>query len=139
MPAQLPNARIDCANPSPDGGRKAIPVHKIDTAAAVRPLKLITPPEHYVEQVDIEHEIETIEPLLFILRRFVEQLARRLEAIYLVTGEFQLSLGLASGAECDPHQSAKNRTPGPCFPDRRAIARFSLIHPQDGRSSRPRS
>jgi protein ImuB len=64
-----------------------------------RPLKLVTPPETFSEQIEFETEIETAEPLLFVLRRFVEQLSRRLELIYLVISEFQLQLGLSSGAK----------------------------------------
>jgi protein ImuB len=64
---------------------------------SIRPLKLISPPEIFSEQIEFEHEVETADPLIFVLRRFVEQLAQRLKAIYLVAGEFQLHLGLASG------------------------------------------
>ncbi len=62
-----------------------------------RPLKLVAPPDEFAEQIDFEHEIETTEPLLFVIRRFVEQLSRRLELIYLVVAEFHLRLGLSSG------------------------------------------
>jgi nucleotidyltransferase/DNA polymerase involved in DNA repair len=64
-----------------------------------RPLKLVVPTEEFSEQMDFENEIETVEPLLFVLRRFVEQLSRRLELIYLVVAEFQLQLGLSSGSK----------------------------------------
>ena len=64
-----------------------------------RPLKLVVPTEEFAEQTEFENEIETAEPLLFILRRFVEQLSRRLELIYLVVAEFHLQLGLSSGAQ----------------------------------------
>ena len=64
-----------------------------------RPLKLVVPKEEFSEQMDFENEIETVEPLLFVLRRFVEQLSRRLELIYLVAAELHLQLGLASGAK----------------------------------------
>ena len=64
-----------------------------------RPLKLVIPKEEFSEQVEFENEIETVEPLLFMLRRFIEQLSRRLELIYLVIAEFHLQLGLASGAK----------------------------------------
>ncbi len=64
-----------------------------------RPLKLVTPSETFSEQIEFENEIETTQPLLFVLRRFVEQLSRRLELIYLVISEFQLQLGLSSGAK----------------------------------------
>jgi protein ImuB len=65
---------------------------------SIRPLKLVAPPEEFAEQMEFEHEIETAEPLLFVLRRFVEQLSRRLGTVYRVVAEFQLRLGLASGA-----------------------------------------
>jgi len=64
-----------------------------------RPLKLVAPAEEFAEQMEFENEIETVEPLLFVLRRFVEQLSRRLELIYLVVADFQLQLGLSSGAK----------------------------------------
>jgi len=64
-----------------------------------RPLKLVVPTEEFAEQMEFENEIETTEPLLFVLRRFVEQLSRRLELIYLVVAEFHLQLGLSSGAK----------------------------------------
>ena len=67
------------------------------SGGSARPLKLISPPEIFSEQIEFENEVETAGPLIFVLRRFVEQLSQRLKAIYLVAGEFQLRLGLASG------------------------------------------
>ena len=64
-----------------------------------RPLKLVVPAEEFAEQMEFENEIETTEPLLFVLRRFVEQLSRRLELIYLVVADFHLQLGLSSGVK----------------------------------------
>lgn len=66
---------------------------------SIRPLKLFLPSEEFSEEMEFENEIETAEPLLFVLRRFVEQLSRRLETVYLVIAEFQLNLGLSSGAK----------------------------------------
>lgn len=64
----------------------------------IRPLKLVPPPEDFSEQTDFETEIETVEPLLFVLRRFVEQLSSRVQSFYLVIAEFHLRLVLSSGA-----------------------------------------
>jgi len=64
---------------------------------SVRPLKLISPPQTFSEQIEFENEVETAGPLIFVLRRFVEQLSQRLKAIYLVAGEIHLRLGLVSG------------------------------------------
>ena len=57
-----------------------------------RVLKLVRPPESFAETFEFENEIETVEPLLFILRRFLEQLAIRLGAIYLVAKELALRI-----------------------------------------------
>ena len=57
-----------------------------------RVLKLVRPPEIFEESFEFEREIETAEPLLFMLRRFLEQLAVRLAAIYLVAKELTLRI-----------------------------------------------
>jgi len=60
-----------------------------------RVLKLIRPPEKFEESFEFEKEIETAEPLLFMLRRFLEQLVVRLRAIYLVAKELTLRITFA--------------------------------------------
>jgi protein ImuB len=60
-----------------------------------RVLKLIRPPETFEESFEFENEIETAQPLLFMLRRFLEQLAVRLGAIYLVAKELTLRITFA--------------------------------------------
>ena len=57
-----------------------------------RLLKLTLPLESFEETFEFENEIETTEPLLFMLRRFLQQLSRRLGALYLVTKELTLRL-----------------------------------------------
>ena len=57
-----------------------------------RVLKLIRPPESFEESFEFENEIETVEPLLFMLRRFLDQLAIRLSGIYLVAKELTLRI-----------------------------------------------
>jgi protein ImuB len=74
-----------------------------------RPLQLAAPPETFVEQVEFQVEIETTEPLLFVLRRILEQLARRLDMIYLVVAELELRLTLASGV----HYTKTFKIPAP--------------------------
>ncbi len=70
------------------------------TGRANRPLRLVRAPEVFAEAMELEHEVETLEPLLFILRRFLEQLAMRLEATYRVAAILALRLTLREGA---PH------------------------------------
>ena len=68
-----------------------------DSLEAGRPLNIVIPPQAFVERVEFPCEIETTEPLLFVLRRLLEQLARRLDLVYLVVAELELQLTLASG------------------------------------------
>src|SRR5947209_15578067 len=60
-----------------------------------RLLKFVQPPESFEESFEFELEIETAEPLLFMLRRFLEQLALRLSTIYLVAKELTLRITFA--------------------------------------------
>src|SRR5207245_1209383 len=63
---------------------------------ATRLLKFVQPPEAFDESFEFDHEIETAEPLLFMLRRFLEQLALRLNAIYLVAKELTLCISFSN-------------------------------------------
>jgi protein ImuB len=65
------------------------------TGQATRLLRLVRPREVFVEQIEFDYEIETAEPLLFVLRRFLEQLTLRLGALYLVAQEMTFRLTFA--------------------------------------------
>jgi protein ImuB len=93
-------------------GSGALELFKRLSEGSVRPLKLISPPEIFSEQIEFEHEVETADPLIFVLRRFVEQLSQRLKAVYLVAGEFQLRLGLASGGRYEHRFTVPSPTAG---------------------------
>src|SRR5712691_9674756 len=68
-------------------GPEAIRMWERANGQSKRLLKLVRPSESFEESFEFEHEIETAEPLLFMLRRFLEQLMLRLTGIYLVTKE----------------------------------------------------
>lgn len=59
-----------------------------------RLLRLTRPSEEFAETFDFEREIETVDPLLFILRRFLDQLTRRLADCHRVAANMTLSLPL---------------------------------------------
>src|SRR5947199_10617165 len=73
-------------------GPEAIRMWERANGQSNRVLKLVRPPESFAETFEFENEIETAQPLLFILRRFLEQLAIRLGAIYLVAKELALRI-----------------------------------------------
>src|SRR5438270_2841829 len=83
-------------------GAEAVRLWERANGTATRPLKLVQPPETFDESFEFDHEIETAEPLLFILRRFLEQLALRLNSIYLVARELTLTITF-SKSEPDGH------------------------------------
>jgi len=73
-------------------GPEAVQMWERANGQSNRPLRLVHPPESFEESFEFENEIETAEPLLFMLRRFLEQLAMRLAAIYLVAKELTLQI-----------------------------------------------
>ena len=73
-------------------GPEAVRLWERANGISNRLLKRVQPPESFDESFEFEHEIETAQPLLFMLRRFLEQLAVRLNAIYLVAKEVTLQI-----------------------------------------------
>src|SRR6476646_6312320 len=57
-----------------------------------RLLKLVPIRESFEEAFEFENEIETSEPLLFMLRRFLQQFSVRLDALHFVASELQLEI-----------------------------------------------
>src|SRR5438477_3926273 len=83
-------------------GADAVRLWERANGTTTRLLKFVQPPETFIESFEFDHEIETAEPLLFILRRFLEQLAFRLSSIYLVARELTLTIHF-SKSEPDGH------------------------------------
>jgi protein ImuB len=88
-------------------GPEAIRMWERANGRSSRLLKLIRPPESFEESFEFECEIETAEPLLFMLRRFLEQLAVRLAAIYLVAKELTLRITFANSRQDEPAVAGK--------------------------------
>src|SRR6266516_1176152 len=83
-------------------GPEAVRMWERANGQSERLLKLVRPPESFEESFEFENEIETAEPLLFMLRRFLEQLAVRLSAIYLVAKELTLQITFANSRQDEP-------------------------------------
>ena len=77
-------------------GPEAVQMWERASGKATRLLKLVQPAESFSETFEFENEVETIEPLLFMLRRFLQQLSLRLGALYLVTQELKLGITFAN-------------------------------------------
>src|SRR2546423_5928537 len=77
-------------------GPEAIRMWERANGQSNRVLKFTRPPESFEENFEFEHEIETAEPLMFMLRRFLEHLTMRLNAIYLVAKELTLRIKVAN-------------------------------------------
>src|SRR5207237_7307062 len=92
-------------------GPEAIPMWERATGQSSRVLKLVRPPESFRESFEFENEIETAEPLLFMLHRFLEHLALPLDAIYLVAKELTLVITIANPpADRTPDRVRRSRT-----------------------------
>src|SRR5947199_8308519 len=77
-------------------GAEAVRLWERANGTATRLLKFVQPPETFQESFEFDHEIETAEPLLFMLRRFLEQFSFRLSSIYLVAQELTLRIGFSN-------------------------------------------
>jgi protein ImuB len=77
-------------------GPEAVRMWERANGQSNRLLKLVRPPESFEESFEFENEIETAEPLLFMLRRFLEQLSLQLSALYLVAKELTLRITFAN-------------------------------------------
>jgi protein ImuB len=78
-------------------GPESVSLMERATGGRARPLTLVKPQEFYAEQADLENPVEMLEPLLFLLRRFLEQITARLANRYLVAGKLRLVLRFEAG------------------------------------------
>jgi protein ImuB len=78
-------------------GLEALSLWDRAAGRSTKMLRLVQPPETFEESIDFEQALETLEPLFFILRRFLERLTLRLESIYLLIAELHLRLNLEDG------------------------------------------
>src|SRR5437660_11111111 len=80
-------------------GNEAVQLWERANGTATRLLKFVQPPETFDESFEFDHEIETAEPLLFMLHRFLDQLALRLGSIYLVAQELTLRISFSNSRQ----------------------------------------
>jgi len=79
-------------------GPEAARLRRSASARSKRILRLEQPAERYAEAFDFDYAIETTEPLLFLLRRFVDSLSSRLRAGHRVGAALTLMLPTDNGS-----------------------------------------
>jgi protein ImuB len=90
-------------------GSEGLALWKRAIGGESRPLHLVTPARSFTATMDFEQTIETLEPLLFILRRFLDRLALELRGSQYVAAELELTLRL----EDDTRHHRSFRLPEP--------------------------
>jgi protein ImuB len=75
-------------------GAEGLALWQRATGGSPRPLRPVVPPQTFVAHLEFEQAIESLEPLLFILRRFLERLVLELQAAHSVAAELELTLRL---------------------------------------------
>ncbi|HEY8994284.1 MAG TPA: DNA polymerase Y family protein, partial [Lacunisphaera sp.] len=73
-------------------GRTGLALWERASGGAPRPLVIKAPARTFSAALDCEHELETIEPLLFIFRRFVDRLALELSNASMSAQALELTL-----------------------------------------------
>ena len=80
-------------------GLEALALFASASTTSVRPVRQIRPPERFEEFWEFDPAVETLEPLLFLCRRFTDSFAQRLEALGLAAEHLILRLRLESGQD----------------------------------------
>jgi protein ImuB len=90
-------------------GRAGLDLWERASGGRARPLQIKAMPREFCAAQDCEHELETLEPLLFLFRRFVDRLACELRNAHLAAQALELTLKLAD----DTHHAHLIRLPEP--------------------------
>jgi protein ImuB len=92
-------------------GQEGLRLQKLARGALERPLVPAEPPLEFEETMELEHAVELLEPLAFVLGRLLERLCARLEARALATNELRLALVLdATQTEDSPRDRVIGRS-----------------------------
>src|SRR5881296_3742569 len=86
-------AKLPVADVSARLGQEGVELHKRARGAGSRPLVSHVDPMRFIDVMELDYEITTIEPLTFILSRMLDGICTRLRSRNLATHEVHLSLG----------------------------------------------
>jgi protein ImuB len=80
-------------------GRAGLELWERASGGLVRPLQIKSLPQEFIASQDCEHELETLEPLLFLFRRFIDRLAAELRNAHVAAQALELTLKLADDTD----------------------------------------
>src|SRR3954471_17525917 len=81
-------------------GAEGLRLQNLARGEGSRPLVPTDPPLHFEEAMELEHPLEMLEPLAFVLNRMLESLCARLQTRALATNELRLRMELHSSPPC---------------------------------------
>jgi len=113
-------------------GSESLQLFERASTTQARPLKLTNPPQIFEETYEFENEIESLEPLLFILHRFLEQLALRLTVSSFAAEQIFLRLTLSENSKYE----RAFKIPAPTT-DENVLFRVLFTHLEDLRTEHP--
>jgi len=105
-------ARLPLAGVAERLGQEGVRLRKLVRGKIDRHLNLVRPPIGFEQSLELEHPVEELEPLSFILSRLLNQICANLIEYALATNELKLRLvteprlvGIATGSNTDTNNS----------------------------------
>ncbi|SRR6266436_599170 len=92
-------ARLPLAGVAQRLGQAGVCLQKLAQGKSDRQMVLVQPPLGFEQSIELEHPVEELEPLSFILSRLLNQLCANLHAQALATNELRLRLKLEDKTE----------------------------------------
>src|SRR5882724_11422109 len=92
-------ARLPLAGVAQRLGQAGVRLQKLAQGKSDRQMVLVQPPLGFEQTLELEHPVEELEPLSFILSRLLNQLCANLHAHALATNELRLRLKLENKTE----------------------------------------
>src|SRR5207302_8274000 len=80
-------------------GQAGVRLQKLAQGKSDRQIVLVQPPLGFAQSLELEHAVEELEPLSFILSRLLNQLCANLHSHALATNELRLCLKLEDKTE----------------------------------------
>ncbi|HUK86416.1 MAG TPA: DNA polymerase Y family protein [Terriglobales bacterium] len=113
-------------------GQAGVELQKLARGEGARVLRPVEPPLCFEETLELEHPVELLEPLAFVLSRLLEQLCARLAARALAASELRLTLGLEENVSSFTFQVSRE----PSQPETRNVKR-ETVHERQIRFPQP--